>query len=150
MPSADDLTELQKWVLEQVAAGFTVEQLTVVPNAPSLSDVRRWIRDNKDFEDCYKESLKARHVLQFERLFSAANELMQVKKDFPADYVHRLKTASDILDKVAAKLIPGRFGAKLDVEHSTPKDKSLNLKVDFVTSPFEEEKKGEDSDVKYT
>lgn len=105
--------ELADEICTRLAEGESLRAICRDNHTPSVGTVLRWVGENKEFQDHYA---RAREV-QAETL---ADEIVSIADDSEED--SKVKTARDRLRVdsrkwVASKLLPKKYGDKLDLNH---------------------------------
>lgn len=117
--------ELADLICERLADGESLVRICKDDEMPSTATVFRWLADNQAFRDSYA---RAREV-QAERL---ADEIIEIadegRRDTYIDDEGRERTDYDVIARsklrvdarkwIAAKLLPKKYGERVQTEHS--------------------------------
>ena len=114
--------ELADAICDLVASGKSLRTICSAENMPAKSSIFKWLRSNKEFADQYARAKE-------EMLEHLADELVEIADDDSGDVtgelkmpnsvaVQRARLRNDTRKWVLAKLLPKKYGDKLDMNLS--------------------------------
>jgi transposase-like protein len=111
--------ELADAICELVAEGESIRTICKAEGMPAKSTIFKWLREHKDFSDQYARAKE-------DQLEALADEILEIADDKSNDVsgelqmpngvaVQRAKLQTDTRKWLLAKLVPKKYGDKLDM-----------------------------------
>lgn len=109
-------------ICELIGTGKSLRSIARQDDMPAMSTIFAWLRDIKEFTEQYEKACKDRAEAQYEDLTEINEEAIQYAKtnDFNVQAVMTAyKMKSDNMKWSMSKMIPKKYGDKLDMDHTT-------------------------------
>lgn len=136
----DYTIELGSEICSRIAEGESVRSIVKDEAMPSSSTIFRWLldEDKKEFWEQYEKSRNIQAELMFEELVEIAddgtNDYMEKEnKDgstyevVDSEHIQRSRLRVDTRKWYLSKVLPKKFGEKLDIDHTTKGEKIETL-----------------------
>lgn len=124
--------ELCDAICELIAIGLTLRQIDRLESFPSKTTMCSWLVKYDDFRTSYTRAMEIRALVQLDEIQEIAddgtNDYVEIetrhgsKIILDSEHVQRSRLRVDTRIKMLEKLQPRKYGAKLDLNHDTPKD----------------------------
>lgn len=109
-------------ICELIIDGKSIRAICSAEGMPSKSTVFKWLSINKDFADQYARAKEAQAEQFAEELMEIADDIsndVTGELEFPNGVaVQRAKLRVDTRKWIASKLLPKKYGDKLDMNHT--------------------------------
>lgn len=111
-------TRIAKRLCEHIALGATLKDaLAKEPLGPTIPQFWRWLDEYPEFQEMYERARTLQADLMADTIMEMAENVLRAPKFAPA-----YKVAADILKWQAEIRNPGKYGARVQVEHKTTLD----------------------------
>lgn len=107
-------------ICEEIAMGTSLRKISAMESMPSVQTMLSWLRDNQDFLSQYERAKEEMHILMSEDI----QEIADCKADDYIDgklnpeNVQRARLRIDSRKWLLSKLLPKKYGDKIQTEHS--------------------------------
>ena len=110
--------KLADQICEKIALGESLKQICNRDDLPCRDTVFQWRHKNPSFSDKYSRAVNQGVDIQIERMIDEIEDfkLSEDRKVANAE-VQKLRLKIDTLKWIAAKVLPKKYGDKLQVEH---------------------------------
>lgn len=115
-------------ILERIADGEYLTKISKEKGMPSFKTVWKWMREDKEFFHAYTRAQELRADKIFEELVAIAddstNDYITIetnsdkKKVVNHEYINRSRLRIDTRKWMLSKMMPSKYGDKLDLKHS--------------------------------
>lgn len=106
-------TRIAKKLCEHIALGASLkEALEMEPLGPAMTTFWRWLDEYPEFREMYERARTLQADLLSDKMLEMAADVLRQPKMAPA-----YRIAADILKWHAEIKNPGRYGAKVQIEH---------------------------------
>lgn len=117
-------------ICKRLADGESLNKISKDNKMPTRSTIHKWLlEENKEyFSDNYKFSCDIRAE-------KMADEIVEIADDASLEEVNKARLKIDARKWVTSKILPKKYGDKLDIDHTTKGDKiesSVNVQIDKV------------------
>jgi hypothetical protein len=129
-------SEVAGLICQKIAEGFSVRQICALDELPAMSTVFKWLSQQPEFAEQYA---RAKEVLAE----TFADDIVTIADDSSDDVtgelnmpngvaVQRAKLRIDARKWVISKLLPKKYGDKIQQEVSAPDGAPLGFRVEVV------------------
>lgn len=136
--SENQKTEIINTICDRISKGESLRSVLRSENMPSLSNFFAWIDNNKDFQNQYARATELRAETIFEDILNISDstdndiiELPDGSKVTNHHAINRDRLRVDSRKWMLAKMMPKKYGEKLDIDHTT-KGNEINQTPVFV------------------
>lgn len=121
-------SELTEEICRRLIEGESLRAICSADDMPSKSSVMKWLAENKDFSDQYARAREIQADIMVEEILEIADdgrndwierENADGSKSLALDHDHiqRSKLRVDTRKWLMSKMLPKKYGNKVDVEH---------------------------------
>lgn len=122
--------ELAEQICERIANGMSMREITRADDMPGMSTVFRWLADNLNFREQYARAKEAQAEYLAEELLEisddGSNDWMERKNaegelvgwNVNGEAIQRSKLRVDARKWLMSKMLPKKYGDKIDINHS--------------------------------
>lgn len=108
-------SEMADRICDLIASGESVSKIAGFAGIPVQDTIYRWIREHAEFSEKYTRAREQQAEVLAEQIVSIADD---ESKDVDGDAVKRSHLRVEARKWVAAKLLPKKYGDKLDLNVS--------------------------------
>lgn len=114
---------LAEKICGMVREGTSLRRLSQMAQFPTKTTICRWLQDNEDFRDRYARAMKVRIEMEADALLDisddGSNDWMMTDKgyQFNGEHFQRSKLRVETRKFIAIKLLPEKYGEKVDHKH---------------------------------
>jgi hypothetical protein len=113
-------------ICARLAEGASLRSICKAKGMPACSTVFGWLRSDKAFLEQYARAREAQADALFDEILEIADDgrrdYRQTKsgREFDHEHVQRARLRIDTRKWIASKLLPKKYGDKVDLSHSGP------------------------------
>lgn len=114
---------LAEKICAMVREGTSLRRLSQMTQFPTKTTICRWLQDNEDFRDRYARAMRVRIEMEADALLDicddGSNDWMMTDKgyQFNGEHFQRSKLRVETRKFIAIKLLPEKYGEKIDHKH---------------------------------
>lgn len=125
--------EVRKEVLDCIAEGMTVRQISRLPGMPNYRVILRWCQHDPDF----KAAVQDAKTVGYQEIVDRLRRVAKGEQGFSTGDVRRDQLVVELDKWVLSKWDPQTYGDRVAVEHSGQIDIPVSLTLEHVSSALE-------------